>query len=49
MTRPEPAFLFRCISHLLREANGQEVLLHLRQITGYMDGCWDFAGSGRNR
>lgn len=32
---------------LLREgANGQEVLLHLRQNTGYMDGCWDFAGSG---
>ena len=22
------------------------MLLHLRQNTGYMDGCWDFAGSG---
>ncbi len=27
-------------------AYSREVLLHLRQNTGYMDGCWDFAGSG---
>ena len=32
---------------LLRQTPaGQEVLLHLRQNTGYMDGTWDFAGSG---
>lgn len=28
------------------EPGRQEVLLHLRQNTGYMDGRWDFAGSG---
>ena len=32
---------------LLREgAAGREVLLHLRQNTGYQDGTWDIAGSG---
>ena len=32
---------------LLRDGtDGREVLLHLRQNTGYMDGTWDFAGSG---
>lgn len=32
---------------LLREgAAGREVLLHLRQNTGYQDGTWDLAGSG---
>ena len=32
---------------ILREYNGQtQVLLHRRQNTGYMDGKWDFAGSG---
>ena len=32
---------------LLREGPaGREVLLHLRQNTGYQDGTWDIAGSG---
>lgn len=32
---------------LLREREGgEEVLLHRRANTGYMDGKWDFAGSG---
>ncbi len=32
---------------ILREREGRtEVLLALRQNTGYMDGKWDFAGSG---
>ena len=26
--------------------NGLEVLLQLRQNTGYADGCWDFAATG---
>ena len=48
MTRPEHYRFYSAVFPiLLREgANGQEVLLHLRQNTGYMDGCWDFAGSG---
>ena len=48
MTRPEHYRSYSAVFPiLLREgANGQEVLLHLRQNTGYMDGCWDFAGSG---
>lgn len=42
---------FKCMSAvdpvLLRVENGEEqVLLHLRAGTGYMDGWWDFAGSG---
>lgn len=32
---------------ILRERDGrEEVLLHRRANTGYMDGKWDFAGSG---
>ena len=31
---------------LRREGGRTQILLHLRQNTGYMDGCWDFAGSG---
>ena len=32
---------------ILREREGrEEVLLHRRANTGYMDGKWDFAGSG---
>ena len=32
---------------LLRDGPaGREVLLHLRQNTGYQDGTWDIAGSG---
>ncbi len=32
---------------ILRTVNGkQQVLLHQRANTGYMDGMWDFAGSG---
>ncbi|MEA5038871.1 MAG: NUDIX domain-containing protein [Clostridiaceae bacterium] len=32
---------------ILRTANdNQQVLLHQRANTGYMDGMWDFAGSG---
>ena len=48
MTRPEHYRSYSAVFPiLLREgANGREVLLHLRQNTGYMDGCWDFAGSG---
>ena len=48
MTRPEHYRFYSAVFPiLLREgANGQEVLLHLRQNTGYMDGTWDFAGSG---
>ena len=48
MTRPEHYRSYSAVFPiLLREgANGQEVLLHLRQNTGYMDGHWDFAGSG---
>ena len=42
---------FKCMSAvfpvLLRVENGEDqVLLHLRAGTGYMDGWWDFAGSG---
>ena len=42
MTRPEHYRSYSAVFPiLLREgANGQEVLLHLRQNTGYMDGCW---------
>ena len=48
MTRPEHYRSYSAVFPiLLREgANGREVLLHLRQNTGYMDGHWDFAGSG---
>lgn len=31
---------------LRSEKNQQQVLLHQRANTGYMDGMWDFAGSG---
>ena len=32
---------------LLRQRGGkQEILLHRRYNTGYMDGQWDIAGSG---
>ena len=42
MTRPEHYRSYSAVFPiLLREgANGREVLLHLRQNTGYMDGCW---------
>ena len=43
MTRPEHYRSYSAVFPiLLREgANGREVLLHLRQNTGYMDGCCD--------
>ena len=31
---------------LRREGGRTQILLHLRQNTGYMDGFWDVAGSG---
>ena len=48
MKRPEHFRAYSAVFPiLLRDGEGgQEILLHLRQNTGYMDGCWDFAGSG---
>ena len=48
MIRPEHYRAYSAVFPiLLRDgAKGREVLLHLRQNTGYMDGTWDFAGSG---
>ena len=48
MTRPEHYRFYSAVFPILLRSgpHGQEVLLHLRQNTGYMDGCWDFAGSG---
>ena len=48
MIRPEHYRSYSAVFPiLLREGpHGREVLLHLRQNTGYMDGTWDFAGSG---
>ena len=48
MIRPEHYRSYSAVFPiLLRDGkDGREVLLHLRQNTGYMDGCWDFAGSG---
>ena len=48
MIRPEHYRSYSAVFPiLLRDgAKGREVLLHLRQNTGYMDGTWDFAGSG---
>lgn len=34
---------------LRREGGRTQILLHLRQNTGYMDGFWDVAGSGHGR
>ena len=48
MIRPEHYRSYSAVFPiLLRDGkDGREVLLHLRQNTGYMDGTWDFAGSG---
>ena len=48
MTRPEHYRFYSAVFPILLRSgpHGQEVLLHLRQNTGYMDGHWDFAGSG---
>ena len=48
MTRPEHYRSYSAVFPILLRSgpHGQEVLLHLRQNTGYMDGHWDFAGSG---
>jgi len=37
---------YSAIFPLIISPGGKEVLLHLRQNTGYMDGFWDTAGSG---
>lgn len=46
--RPEQFRSYSAVFPILLRSgpHGQEVLLHLRQNTGYMDGHWDFAGSG---
>ena len=48
MSRPEHYRSYSAVFPVLLRSRGgrQEVLLHLRQNTGYMDGHWDFAGSG---
>ena len=48
MIRPEHYRSYSAVFPiLLRDGkDGREVLLHLRQNTGYMDGTWEFAGSG---
>ena len=47
MIRPEHYRSYSAVFPiLLRDGKDGRVLLHLRQNTGYMDGTWDFAGSG---
>lgn len=46
MTMAEHFRAYSAVFPVILRKEDKEVLLHLRQGTGFMDGYWDFAGSG---